>query len=138
MLPASVHEKLREILEATPGVELAALFGSHARGTASPDSDLDLALRLHPDDPREHDRLVTEIERAVGREVDVVVMDAAPPLLRFEIARDGAMLVERRPYAWADFRARAMIDWWDFAPYAEMFASAAIERLKREVGRGPA
>jgi hypothetical protein len=45
----------------------------------------------------------------------------------------------RDPGDWADFRARAMIDWWDWAPTARMINDAAIRRLQEKVGttRGP-
>jgi hypothetical protein len=80
--------------------------------------------------------LAAELSRATGRTVDVVQLDAAPPLLRFEVARDGTLLVERVPHGWADFRARAMIDWWDWAPTARMLHAAAVSRLRNQVGRG--
>ena len=76
--------------------------------------------------------------RASGRRVDLVTLDDAPPLLRFEIARDGIVLVEREPHAWADFRARAMIDWWDWAPTARMMHSVMAERVRQEAGPGSA
>ena len=63
-------------------------------------------------------------------------LDVAPPLLRFEIARDGRVLLERAPNAWADFRARAMIDWWDWAPTARLFHAAAASRLRAALADG--
>lgn len=131
-------EELRPILEATPGVVLAVLFGSHARGTAGAQSDIDLGLRLGAEEPGALDRMLAQLERATARTIDVVLLDSAPPLVRFEIARDGVPLVERAPHAWPEFRAQAMLDWWEWAPFAEKFASAALERLRAEVNRGPA
>jgi hypothetical protein len=68
--------------------------------------------------------------------VDLVPLDESPPLLRFEIARDGKVLVERKPHAWSDFRARAMLDWWDWAPIARRIHAAAATRLEKRLGRG--
>jgi hypothetical protein len=78
------------------------------------------------------------LERAAGLPVDLVLLGDAPPLLRFEIARDGQVLVERVPHAWADFRAKAMIDWWDWAPTARMMHHVMAERLREEAAHGPA
>ncbi len=136
MSPATVPAQLLAILDATPDVRLAILFGSRARGTGRPDSDLDLALRLGGEGLRGEPRLIAELERAAGQALDVVLMDDAPPLLRFEIARDGVIVLERAAGEWADFRARAMIDWWDWAPYAARFAASSVERLRSEVRRG--
>ena len=85
-------------------------------------------------------RLLVEAvrSRAARRPLDIVDLNDAPPQLRFEIARGGRVLIERVPYAWADFRARAMIDWWDWAPTARMIHAAAIKRLRHRTFDGPA
>ena len=76
--------------------------------------------------------LEASLGRAAGRHVDLVALETAPPLLRFEVARDGRVLIERDPYSWSDFKARAMVDWWDWAPFARRFHRAAIDRLRVE------
>lgn len=134
----SIGDQLRPILAATPEVVVAVLFGSHARGSASTDSDVDLALRVDAMPPEVLNALLATLERACGRTIDFVPLDSSPPLLRFEIAQDGVPLLERASHAWHDFRARAMLDWWEWAPFAERFAVAAVGRLRSEVGRGPA
>ena len=126
-------ERLKEVLEGLPGVRLAAAFGSVARGQAQARSDVDLAVVLEPDTPDQRLAIEAILERAAGRPLDLIHLDAAPPLLRFEIARDGVLLIERRPHEWADFRARAMLDWWDWAPLSRMIADAAIRRLREKV-----
>jgi predicted nucleotidyltransferase len=133
MSPAGV---LAEALQSWPGVRLAVLFGSAARGEAAPSSDLDVGVLFDPG--RETaGALEVALARAAGRHVDLVRLDAAPPLLRFEIARDGRVLLERAPHAWPDFRARAMTDWWDWAPTARLLNRAAVERLRASVPDGP-
>jgi len=127
---------LLETLESWPGVRLAVLFGSAARGRPDPDSDLDVGVLLDAGQERAA-VLEVALARATGRRVDLVRLDAAPPLLRFEIARDGRVLLERTPHAWTDFRARAMTDWWDWAPTARLLNRAAVERLRATVADGP-
>ena len=136
MAAMTVVENLRRVIEEMPGVRLAVLFGSAARRTDGSDSDIDIGVSMEggADLPL---ALSVALERAVGRPVDLVWLDGAPPLLRFEIARDGLVLVEREPYAWAEFRAHAMIDWWDWAPTARMMHEVMAARLREEVGRGP-
>jgi hypothetical protein len=56
--------------------------------------------------------------------------------LRFEIASNGQLLIERVPYMWVDFKAAAMIDWWDWAPTARIIHDASIKRLQERVS-GP-
>lgn len=136
MAAVSTVETLKRVLEKMPSVRLAVLFGSAARKTARLDSDVDVGILLEGEaDPASP--LAVALERATGRSVDVVWLDRAPPLLRLEIARNALVLVERDRHSWADFRARAMIDWWDWAPTARMMHKAMVARLKEEAQRGP-
>ena len=129
------ERSLLEALEPWPGVRLAVLFGSAARGQSGPGSDLDVGVLLEPGQESAA-ALEVALARATGRRLDLVRLDAAPPLLRFEIARDGRVLVERAPHAWGDFRARAMTDWWDWAPTARLFHTAAASRLRAALADG--
>ncbi len=128
-------DALVNALAAEATVQLAVLFGSEARGEARGASDLDVAVA--GPDASELPSLALRLERATGRPIDLVALATAPPLLRFEIARDGGVLVERRPHLWSDFKARAMVDWWDWAPIARRFHAAAATRLREQVARGP-
>lgn len=69
-LPIELAE-LRRILR-SHGVASASVFGSFARGTATPKSDLDLLVRLKPDgDLFDVVDLQTELQAATHREVDI-------------------------------------------------------------------
>ena len=129
-------QPLREALAAQPAVRLAVLFGSAAKGRQVAGSDLDLAVRLAPDSADTRRTAALAAGRAIGREIDLVEIDGAPPLLRFQIARDGQVLVEREPGAWTRFKARAMIDWWDWAPTARMMQAIYLRRLREKVAHG--
>jgi uncharacterized protein YutE (UPF0331/DUF86 family)/predicted nucleotidyltransferase len=125
---------LIDALSAEPGVRLAVLFGSSARGRERRGSDLDVGVVGEPEDGE--NMLQVRLARATGRSVDLVALDTAPPLLRFEIARDGQLLLERTPHLWSDFKAKAMVDWWDWAPIARRFQAAAAARLRRQAHGG--
>lgn len=133
-MPAA-RDTLAKALAAEANVRLAVLFGSAARGDVRALSDLDVGV-VGPD-ASELPSLALRLTRATGRQVDLVALATAPPLLRFEIARDGRVLVERQPHLWNDFKARAMVDWWDWAPIARRFHAAAAARLHDQVTRGP-
>jgi predicted nucleotidyltransferase len=127
-------DPIRELLANFPAVRLAALFGSQARGEERAGSDIDIGLVLDPDTPELRVRIEAGLGRAAGREIDLVFLDSAPPLLRFEIARDGILLVARHRDDWVDFRTRAMLDWWDWAPTARLIHEAAVRRLREKAG----
>ncbi len=127
-------EKLARLLEPLREIRLAVLFGSAARGATRANSDIDLGVLL--EDGADLMTLSVSIERAATRRVDLLALDKAPPLLRFEIARNGVVLLEREAGAWSAFCARAMIDWWDWAPTARIMHDTMIMRLREEVARG--
>ena len=128
---------LRHALAHESDVRLAVLFGSEARGARTPRGDLDVGV-LGPHAPGRLDALAVALSRATHETVDVIDLSAAPPLLRFEIARDGIVVHEAEPHLWSDFKARAFLDWWDWAPLARRFAGAAAARLRAGHGHGPA
>lgn len=129
--------QLGALLDAVPGVCLAVLFGSTARGHARAGSDIDIAVAMAPGAEFATATRVA-LERATGRPVSVTRLTDAPPLLRFEIARDGMVLTEREPGAWVRFQAEAMVDWWDWAPTARMMHRVAARRLREEAADGQA
>ena len=117
-----------------PDVQLAVVFGSAARGSLHRRSDLDIGVTGVPSTTLA--ALAVTLSRIAGREVDLIQLETAPALLRFEIARDGRVLLERRPHLWTEFQARAMVDWWDWAPIARRSAAAAMTRLESQSRHG--
>ena len=135
----SLEDRLRQSVASLPEVKLAVLFGSTARGTAGPRSDVDLGVLLDPDTPDARLRVEVELGRAVGdRSVDLIFLKEAPPLLRFEIAKEGVVLHQDQDGLWTDFKTRAMLDWYDWEPIARRIEEALIERLRRKVEHGQA
>lgn len=126
-------ERLGLTAASFPEVRLAVLFGSTARGKAGPRSDVDLGILLEPYSPKLRFKVEAELGRAARNAVDVVLLDEAPPLLRFEVTRDGVLLFEREEGLWTAFKAKAMVDWWDWAPTARMMGEIAIRRLREKV-----
>jgi predicted nucleotidyltransferase len=131
-------ERLHQGIASLSEVRLAVLFGSTARGQARPQSDVDLGVLLDPDTPDVRLKAETELGKAAGRSVDVVFLNQAPPLLRFEIAKEGVLLHQDQDHLWTDFKTRAMLDWWDWAPIAKRIEDALIQRLRQKVGHGQA
>ena len=128
------RQNLVAALAADADVQLAVMFGSAARHTGHRRSDLDIGVSGVA--PHRLAALAVTLARVAGREVDLIALDTAPALLRFEIAREGAVLLARAPHLWPDFQAQAMVEWWDWAPLARRFTAAAMARL--EAGHGPA
>jgi predicted nucleotidyltransferase len=131
---------LRRALRTEPGVKLAVLYGSAARGDADEDSDLDVLVDLKSDDPQIAAALRRRLERATGRQVDLARLpqvQAGAPLLLAEVLREGRVLVDRTGQ-WTTLQARrASIERRAQAAYAEEMAAtrAALDRLVSRTAR---
>jgi predicted nucleotidyltransferase len=84
-------EQLTEGLKEA-GARFVYLVGSRARGTARPDSDIDLAAYFGRTDVAPWTITGIDFER-----VDLVVLDTAPLELTGRAALDGQLLFERDP-----------------------------------------
>lgn len=127
-------EKVRRTLEADPRVVYALAFGSAARGTDHGHSDLDVAVALRPGvtlDALGLGDLISRLEGAAGRRVDLVLLDEAPPGIAYRVFRDGRVLFDRDPRALAQRKARAILEYLDFEPIEEQLARGALAAALR-------
>ena len=99
--PAQLVARLTRALEPRAEILDAYLFGSRARGDAHGQSDVVVAVYIDKslaDDGQWGYRaeLTTVLMDALGtNDVDVVVLNQAPPLLYHRVLRDGVLLVTR-------------------------------------------
>ncbi len=102
----AMAERLADLGQVEPAVEVVVLFGSTAKGRARPRSDVDIAVR--GDGPADLDALYLILAPRVGTDrLDLVDLRRAGPLLAFEVARHGRLLFERAPGAFRSFQALA-------------------------------
>lgn len=117
-----------------PRIAYALVFGSTARGTEHSLSDVDVAVGLSAGvslDTREIGALVSDLEQAAGRPIDLVFMHETPPALAYRVFRDGAVLVERDHHALADRKARAVLEYLDFQPFEAIAVRGALNAAAR-------
>lgn len=124
-----MFERLGAVLEADSRIAFGLLFGSSVRGTSRPDSDVDIAVGLVDGvrlDTLGVGDLVSRIEAAVGRPVDLVLLDEAPPGLAYRVFRDGRPIFSRNDRALNARRARAILEYLDFQPVEEICARGVL------------
>jgi uncharacterized protein len=127
MTVGDVEETLRSFLaEHAPSDAVAAyLFGSFARGTAGPDSDVDVAL-LYAEPPAptleaQPFDLEADLEKLLDRPVQVVVLNTAPIDLIHRILCDGRLVFERDRSRRIHFEVRARNEYFDFEPVLRQY-----------------
>jgi uncharacterized protein len=115
------ERQLRDYFSTRPPQSVAVyLFGSEGRGTAGPDSDVDLAVLYAEKLPGTldslHLALEADLERLLGRSVEVVVLNSAPADLAHRILRDGRLVFEGDRSARVAFEVKSRNEYFDLVP----------------------
>ncbi len=125
-----LQARLTRALKPRPEVLDAYLFGSQARGDAGALSDIDVAVFIDEDlaepGPYGYDaELITDLMTELGtNDIDVVLLNQAPPLLYHRVLRDGKLLVTRDLAATTTRAGYALSRYFDFVPQMEKQAAA--------------
>jgi len=95
-----LEAELYRLPDAFPDIQVVYLFGSQARGTADSASDVDVAVFVTAEglaDPLLDLRIASYLQARCRREVDVVIINRANPVLQHEVLRTGRRIRERDP-----------------------------------------
>lgn len=131
-------ETVREALAPHPEVQAAYLYGSTARGTATPLSDVDVAVLPQPALSERargslQRRLLASLGAALpGLSVDVRLFEDLPLAVRGRVLRDGRRIVDRDPVRRVRLEVRTLMEYHDFLHFertgAAQWATAVRER----------
>ena len=103
-VPPDVGTSASQVFAKYPQVKLAYLFGSQANGTAGPMSDYDFAVYLNEKNSQKRFDIRLELMSKLSLllktdDVDVVVInDTESPDLRYNIIKEGKIILEKQPY----------------------------------------
>jgi uncharacterized protein len=115
------------------GLDLVILFGSAARGRLRRESDVDIAVRFTQGKPgfETEARVAGELHEALRppRELDLVVLNGASPLLLIQVAAEGTVLYAVSLETWPLFRIYARRRFED----TEKYRRRRWEALQRRV-----
>lgn len=98
-------ELLKDCFSKREDVEMAFIFGSYAKGMEISESDFDLAVYFKPERKlieweegktyEGEDKIWNDVEKIVGINTDLVVLNRAVPTVAFEILKTGVPLLIR-------------------------------------------
>lgn len=129
MTTEAVANRIRAFFRDYPDTVVCVyLFGSTARGQARPDSDVDIAVLFETDPPStladSGVRLAGELERHLGRPVDLVVLNRTLVDLVHRVLRDGIVVFDRDPSTRIRFEVKARNLYFDLLPVLERYRRA--------------
>lgn len=121
-------ENLTIFFRSEKRVSVAYLFGSHAKQTQTTQSDIDIAILLS-ETPKKlleyYLHLTDKLSKMLGDQVDLIILNDAPPLLKHQVIKNGKTVYTRSEEARITFEARAQSEYLDFnramARYNECF-----------------
>lgn len=117
----SVNDRLAALFAADPrGATAVYVFGSEGRGEARAQSDVDVAVLF---DQAPEGKLMGaaltiagDLERHLGRPVDLVVLNTAPADLVHRVFRDGVVVFDRDRVARIRFEVARRNEYFDLQP----------------------
>ena len=115
------ESRVRSFFETDPhGVIAVYVFGSFARRSEGPESDVDVAVLYSHAPAKTFDGLPLSLEegleKRLGRTVEVVVLNHAAADLIHRVLRDGKLLIDLDPSSRIKFEVRARNEYFDLLP----------------------
>jgi predicted nucleotidyltransferase len=133
----SILRALIPYFQSRPDVQFGYLFGSVVSGRARPDSDIDIAVlvsdkMIRGDPLKLRIRLMTDLMKLLNRDdVDLVLLNQAPPLLAHRILSKGRLIFERSASSRVAFQVRTVNRYLDTQPMRNLYL-AYLKKHARE------
>ena len=127
-----VSDDLAAFFRGEKRVLVAYLFGSHAKKTSTAKSDIDIAVFLS-ETPKElleyYLHLMNKLSEILGNGVNLIILNASPPLLKHQVIKYGKVLYSRSGEARVTFEARAQSEYLDFSRALERYNECLMKQI---------
>ncbi|RKD32260.1 type VII toxin-antitoxin system MntA family adenylyltransferase antitoxin [Thermohalobacter berrensis] len=131
----NILEEIKKVLLSKENIVFAYVFGSYARNTMTENSDIDIAIYQKDKEISTDDylSLKVELEDKTKKEVDLVILNEADPLVKHEVFIDGIRLFSRDETLESNFKVHTVFEYEDTKRFREKFYNNMIEKLRKEV-----
>jgi predicted nucleotidyltransferase len=124
----------KNILIEYDDIIFAYIFGSYAQGKIRKDSDIDIAIYLKSKlDVDMYLKIKMDLSEVTKREVDLVILNDATPLLKYEIYKNHILLFTRDETMESNYKVKTLFEYNDVKRYLDLSYDTMIERLRKEV-----
>lgn len=132
---ALVKDKLAPFFKDKPEIMFAYLFGSIARGTAGKLSDIDIAIYVGPFCLPQtgaygyQSEMLVELQALLKRKVDVVLLNYASTMLKFQVLKNGSLIYCRLEKERRLFHEKTVVQYLDIKPLLKVQSYYLHKRL---------
>jgi predicted nucleotidyltransferase len=109
-----IAETLKEYFRDKEEVLLAFIFGSAVSGRLTKNSDVDIAVLFsNAPDFSNVLKIINDVSEAIGREVDLVVLNNSSPVIRMQVLKNGKLIKSKDDTIYNNFFVRAVKEYDD-------------------------
>ncbi|WP_094549503.1 type VII toxin-antitoxin system MntA family adenylyltransferase antitoxin [Petroclostridium xylanilyticum] len=135
-----IIQKVKNYFKDKHEVVFVYIFGSYARHKETGLSDVDIAIYYENDeisqDIEAYLSIKAELNRLLNKEVDLVILNTAKPLLKSRIINHHIKILSRNRLVESEFMIRSLGEYFDVKPYLDAQYINVITTLKEEIKNG--
>ena len=135
-----IVEKITNYLNSDNIISFAYLFGSYAKGKEKHSSDIDIAIYLFDISAETHFdykmKIKFKLEDILKKQVDIVVLNFAPPLLKNQVFRYGKLLKCIDKSFMNNFKIKSFYQYCDYSHTMNIVLNSNKKRIAREAANG--
>ena len=128
VIKARVTEEITAFLRGQPDISFAYLHGSFLKAERFRDIDVAVFLKNPASSPLPAEiRLETELSKVIKKfPVEVRVLNHAPLSFRYNVIKDGSVIVVVDDALRCEFMETTLRDYFDFAPFRRLYLKEAL------------
>lgn len=133
-------DKIIEYLNNDNNISFAYLFGSYAKGKQRKDSDIDVAVYII-NLPKEiffdyKMKIKIELEESIRREMDIIILNSAPPLLKHQVFTEGKQLKCIDVEIMNNYKIKSFYEYLDIIEINKVIFAQTKKLIKRKIKNG--
>ena len=114
-----LQNQIKQLVSTDDNILLVFLFGSIVNGIFHEESDIDLGICFkHIPSAREYFEMKEDYSGKLKREVDIVVLNTADPIIRMQVLKNG-LVVKKDSHTYNDFFVRTLNEYDDLKYYRQ-------------------
>lgn len=130
-------KSLTEYFNNDDNILFVYLFGSYACETQKDTSDIDIAVFLNDNDYYVYKvKKKVELENIFKKEVDIIILNDAPPLLKHQVFEHGKLLkCDDRDFL-KEYKIKSLYEYFDYTHVSNIIFESNKKRIIEEVQDG--